>query len=129
MPDVIEVKVAEPGAPVIVQALPEGGAVVGPDFRTHDDGERVRIASGYSAVVKDGMAKVLPPEGGALEPGGPAFEVYSDSSGEWRWRLVARNGEVIADSAEGYSDKSGVAEAVDRVRRVAFFAEMTGPEV
>ncbi len=29
------------------------------------------------------------------------FEMYKDIDKEWRWRLVARNGRIIADSAEG----------------------------
>lgn len=29
-------------------------------------------------------------------------EVYRDSSGQWRWRLRAGNGRVIADSGEAY---------------------------
>lgn len=32
-------------------------------------------------------------------------EVYRDSSGEWRWRLKARNGRIIATGAEGYLDE------------------------
>lgn len=30
-------------------------------------------------------------------------ELYQDDAGEWRWRRVAPNGEVVADSAEGYT--------------------------
>lgn len=30
------------------------------------------------------------------------FELYRDVKGEWRWRLRAENGEVVADSGEGY---------------------------
>jgi uncharacterized protein YegP (UPF0339 family) len=34
------------------------------------------------------------------------IEVYqSPLSGAWYWRLVARNGRVIADSGEGYASK------------------------
>jgi uncharacterized protein YegP (UPF0339 family) len=29
-------------------------------------------------------------------------EVYRDASGEWRWRVKAANGRVIADSGESY---------------------------
>jgi uncharacterized protein YegP (UPF0339 family) len=29
-------------------------------------------------------------------------EMYQDVQGDWRWRLVAGNGETIADSGEGY---------------------------
>jgi uncharacterized protein len=31
--------------------------------------------------------------------------VYEDESGDFRWRLVAQNGEIISDSAEGYRHK------------------------
>lgn len=30
-------------------------------------------------------------------------EIYRDDSGDWRWRLRAGNGEIVSDSAEGYS--------------------------
>lgn len=33
------------------------------------------------------------------------FVVYLDSHNEWRWKLVARNGRIVADSAEGYKRK------------------------
>ncbi len=29
-------------------------------------------------------------------------KIYKDERGEWRWSRIARNGEKIADSAEGY---------------------------
>lgn len=32
--------------------------------------------------------------------------VYEDEAGGFRWRLVAENGEIVADSAEGYRHKS-----------------------
>lgn len=30
------------------------------------------------------------------------FELYKDHKAEWRWRLRTQNGNVVADSAEGY---------------------------
>ena len=48
-----------------------------------------------------------------------AFEVYIDDGGEWRWRLLARNGRIIADSAEGYSSEMAALNGVDTVRSVA----------
>jgi len=47
------------------------------------------------------------------------FEVYTDDAGEWRWRLLARNGKIIADSAEGYSSKISALNSLDTVRSVA----------
>jgi uncharacterized protein YegP (UPF0339 family) len=48
---------------------------------------------------------------------GPAgFEVYEDNAGEWRWRLVHRNGNIVADGGEGYTRRNDANRAVDRVR-------------
>ena len=33
-------------------------------------------------------------------------DVYQDIAGGWRWRLVARNGRILADSAESYIDEN-----------------------
>lgn len=33
----------------------------------------------------------------------------------WRWRLVARNGRIMADSAEGYATKRNLTRAVTRL--------------
>jgi uncharacterized protein YegP (UPF0339 family) len=51
------------------------------------------------------------------------FELYTDKAGEYRFRLKAGNGEVIAIS-EGYSSKSGALNGIDSVRRNAADAEV-----
>ncbi len=33
------------------------------------------------------------------------WDFYQDGIKEWRWRLVAANGRIIADSGEGYTTK------------------------
>jgi uncharacterized protein YegP (UPF0339 family) len=50
---------------------------------------------------------------------GGTFELYRDGAGEWRWRLVAANGNIIADSGEGYRSKQGAERGIDSVRRTA----------
>lgn len=50
-------------------------------------------------------------------PSEPRFELFRDNAGEWRWRLRASNGEIIADSGEGYSSKQGAQRGVESVRR------------
>ena len=50
---------------------------------------------------------------------GATFEVFRDNAGEWRWRLVASNGNVIADSGEGYRSKQGVERGIESVKRSA----------
>lgn len=47
------------------------------------------------------------------------FEVYEDRDGEWRWRLVHWNGNVVADGGEGYASRSNAERAVRGVRRIA----------
>lgn len=49
----------------------------------------------------------------------PHFEVYRDSKGEWRWRFVASNGRVIADSAEGYKNKADCLHGIELIRTEA----------
>jgi uncharacterized protein YegP (UPF0339 family) len=48
--------------------------------------------------------------------------IYQDSSGEWRWRLVAKNGRIVADSAEGYSKLSNAERAASRFLDIVFDA-------
>jgi uncharacterized protein YegP (UPF0339 family) len=53
------------------------------------------------------------------EGGDAEFEVYEDAGGEYRWRLRHDNGNIIADSGEGYASESGANDAVVRVREYA----------
>jgi uncharacterized protein YegP (UPF0339 family) len=59
------------------------------------------------------------PDADALDVGFAAFEVYEDTGGEWRWRLRHRNGNIIADSGQGYSERSVVHDAIEGVKRNA----------
>ncbi|MGB3414763.1 MAG: DUF1508 domain-containing protein [Microbacteriaceae bacterium] len=47
------------------------------------------------------------------------WELYTDKGGEYRFRLKAGNGEIIALSSEGYSSKSGAMNGIDSIRRNA----------
>jgi uncharacterized protein YegP (UPF0339 family) len=51
------------------------------------------------------------------------FQIYQDRKGEYRWRLRARNGEIIADSNEGYSSKANCKHGIDLVKQQAASAE------
>ena len=48
----------------------------------------------------------------------PKFEIYTDKSGELRFRLKAGNGEIILAS-EGYSSMSGCKNGIESVRKNA----------
>ncbi len=48
----------------------------------------------------------------------PKFEVYADKGGQYRFRLKAKNGQVIA-SSEGYVNKPNCLNGVESVRKNA----------
>jgi uncharacterized protein YegP (UPF0339 family) len=45
------------------------------------------------------------------------YVFYKDQKGEWRWRLVAANGRILADSGEGYRNEQDCLEDIDRVKQ------------
>ncbi len=53
----------------------------------------------------------------------PKFEIYTDKAGEFRFRLKARNGEIIL-SSEGYSAKASCENGIESVRKNAPEAEV-----
>ena len=53
----------------------------------------------------------------------PKFELYRDKAGEYRFRLKARNGEIIATS-EGYKGKAGCENGIESVKKNAPEAEI-----
>lgn len=50
---------------------------------------------------------------------GTHYELYQDSQGDWRWRLVHENGNILADSGQGYASKEGARKGIVSVRRNA----------
>jgi amphi-Trp domain-containing protein len=54
------------------------------------------------------------------------FEVYRDRADEWRWRLVHDNGNIVADSGEGYARR---ATALNGLRSVQHNAPGASVEV
>ena len=44
------------------------------------------------------------------------FELYEDSAGQYRWRLEHDNGNIIADSGEGYASKQKAREGIESVK-------------
>jgi uncharacterized protein YegP (UPF0339 family) len=45
------------------------------------------------------------------------IEIYKDKVGEWRWRALAGNGEVIANGGEGFSRKWSARRAARRAMK------------
>ena len=77
------------------------------------------MLNGIESVRKNSAA---PSEDQTVEPvaqvTNPKFEIYTDKAGEIRFRLKARNGEIILAS-EGYKAKASCVNGVDSVKNHA----------
>ncbi len=62
-----------------------------------------------------------------VEAVNPKFEIYTDKAGEFRFRLKARNGEIILAS-EGYKAKASCENGIESVRKNAPDAEIVEAE-
>ncbi|AAW39494.1 MAG: HVO_2922 family protein [Dehalococcoides mccartyi] len=47
------------------------------------------------------------------------FELFTDKKGEFRWRLIASNGQTIADSGEGYTTRANALNGIESVKKNA----------
>jgi hypothetical protein len=54
----------------------------------------------------------------------PKYEVYLDNAGQYRYRLLASNGQNIAIAEEGYSSKTGCMNGINAIGRAAPDAEI-----
>ena len=99
------------------------------------NGEVIATSEVYTteAACKNGIASVQKNapvaavenqtvEGYATEKN-PKFEIYNDKAGEFRFRLKATNGQVIAVS-EGYSSKASCENGIESVKKNAVDAEI-----
>lgn len=56
-------------------------------------------------------------EGFATEKN-PKYEIYNDKAGEFRFRMKAKNGQIIA-TGEGYQAKAGCKNGIESIRKNA----------
>ncbi len=76
--------------------------------------------NGVSSVTRN--APIAPVEDQTVEgyqtEKHPKFELYLDKAGEYRFRLKASNGQIIA-TGEGYKAKAGCLNGIDSIKRNA----------
>lgn len=98
------------------------------------NGETIAVSEAYTTrtACRKGMESVRScASGAALEDQTvsaskekcPKFELYTDKRGNFRFRLKAANGKIIAVS-EGYAAKAGCLAGIDSVRKNAPIAEI-----
>jgi len=80
-----------------------------------DGGTRIPAGAGMVGQDMVAVADVAEVEEGASNMVAPRFEIYRDRRKEWRWRLKAANGRIIADSGEGYSRREHARRATRRL--------------
>lgn len=80
---------------------------------------------GIASVIKNAPAAKLDDRtADTVKPlTNPKFELYRDRAGDYRFRLKARNGSIIAVS-ESYSGKPGCLSGIESVRKNAAEAEI-----
>src|SRR5262245_17664850 len=56
-------------------------------------------------------------QAGKGKEGGPLkFEVYQDKAKEYRWRLKAANGKILATAGQGYKAKADCVHGIERIQ-------------
>jgi len=90
----------------------------------HDNGN-VLADSGEGYASKSNVRRALKgirayvPGAAYLRVDPVAFEVYADKAGQYRWRLLHKNGEILGDSGEGYESRAAARAAVESVQSIA----------
>jgi amphi-Trp domain-containing protein len=104
------------------ETVAEGAAAPGSEA-SGDDAEDTTPAE---ADDDPALPEILTAEG----PSGSraTFEVYRDRADEWRWRLVHDNGNLIADSGEGYARRATALNGLRSVQHNAPGAEVAVDE-
>jgi uncharacterized protein YegP (UPF0339 family) len=82
-----------------------------------DGGEGYASKQGLDRAVERVRRYVQPADYLSVDPA--AFEVYRDNAGEYRWRLIHENGNIIADGGEGYSSRTKATQGLRSVRENA----------
>ncbi len=117
---------------VILQLMPAGRAQDGSkvkfelykdakqEFRWRLKGTNGEVLAtcgqGYKAIAACQRGIEIVQEAGGAKAK-TSFEVYEDAKKEFRWRLKAANGQVVANSSEGYKAKADCEKAVDLVKK------------
>ena len=81
---------------------------------------RAALEKGMASVAKNAPVAEVEDQTAAeiLAVKHPKFELYTDRAGEYRFRLKAKNGEIILAS-EGYTTKAACEKGIESVRRNA----------
>ncbi|WP_312909335.1 DUF1508 domain-containing protein [Natronosalvus caseinilyticus] len=99
-------------------------------WRLVTEGREVIAASTETHVGEDAAEDAIErvrqqaSEADLIEFENAAFQVYEADFGEWRWRLIDEDGNVLADSGEEHTSRGDAAEAMMTLKEQAPEAEL-----
>jgi uncharacterized protein YegP (UPF0339 family) len=76
-------------------------------------------------AVLAGVGPFAPARVQARQAGKLKFEIYQDAGKEYRWRLKAANGQVLATSGQGYKAKADCKHGVERIQQDVASSKLT----
>ena len=96
-----------------VKELTDAAAKHGTDEALiHEDLTKAKTDIEYYEGQCEHCAKILGDDAASRR----TFQVYKDAAGEWRWRLLAGNERIIADSGEGYQHRQDCLHGIELVK-------------
>lgn len=95
------------------------------------DDNREPIAEGQTGYPDEESAgeaieriRAQAPEADLIEFEKAAFQIYEGEEGDWRWRLIDEDGDVLSDSGEDYDSRGEAASAMNTVKEYAPDADL-----
>jgi uncharacterized protein YegP (UPF0339 family) len=82
------------------------------------------IVSGVVVAAVVSLFGAVGPTRSVADEKGLTFEIYKDRKEEFRWRLKASNGNIIATSGEGYKAKADCTKAIESIKAGAASAKV-----
>lgn len=82
------------------------------------NGVKSVMANAKKAEIEDLSLKVVTPKSF------PKWEIYIDKAGEYRYRLLATNGQCLTHAKAGYAHKSSCKRAIESIVRLACDADV-----
>ena len=78
--------------------------------------------------MKNATRKPASRKKAATKPPHLKFVKYTDAAGQFRWRLLATNGQILADSGEGYTRTEARDQAIQSIMKGARGASVSDLE-
>ena len=93
-------------------------------WRLKDGDGKILATSGEGYKEKGDCKKAVEKIKSDVKGDNATFEVYEDNAKEHRWRLKAKNGQIVASAPSGYKTKADAEAAVTSLKKAIPDAEV-----